>query len=297
MDILVLAAGMASRYGGLKQLEPVGRHGEVLLDYGIYDAVRSGCDRVVFVIRKDIESDFRSRVFDRIAAHVDCEYVFQDKTSRLPKSLFHLAQDRQKPYGTVQALLCAEDKIKSDFIIINSDDYYGASSYGMLCDHFKTSAKSALVGYQLDKTLLGGGRVNRGVGVFDSAGRLTGIEETYDIGVESGVVVGRTRTRNRVNMTGKEMASMNLFGFPHSVFPLLNEYWAKFTDRLRIDNSKECVLSVFCDEKLTEGEIEFECYRAKDEWFGMTYKEDTPLVRAKIAKYIQQGVYPDCLWE
>ena len=296
MEAVVLAAGMASRYGGLKQLEPVGRNGEVLLDYGIYDAVKAGCDKVIFVIRKDIEDDFRKMVFDRVARHVDCKYVFQDKTSRLPKSLYSYAEERRKPYGTVQALLCAENDIRSDFIIMNSDDYYGVSSYGMLCEHFKNSRKSALVGYRLDKTLMGDGRVNRGVCVFDSSGNLTGIEETYDIGVESGVITGRTRTQNRVNMTGSEIASMNLFGFPTSTFSLFNEYWEKFTDRIRTDNSRECLLSVFSNEMLMQGRLEFDCYSAKDEWFGMTYKEDALLVRKKIDMFVQKGVYPENLW-
>lgn len=292
VNLVVLAAGMASRYGGVKQLESVGVNGQTLLDYSVYDAVLSGCGKVIFIIRKAIEKDFREKVFDNIAKRCDASYVFQEVSSLVPSNLVSYTSTREKPYGTVQAILCAKDAVDDNFIVINADDFYGRSSYEILKKHFDASEENALVGYTLSETLSDVGTVNRGICRFDSNSKLVKIEETYKIALEKGKIIGFDKANNPIELSGDCIASMNFFGFNKSVLSSLEDYWAEFVPSIRTGEGKECLLPVFCNEKLSQNTINFKCYTAKDKWFGMTYKEDRDLVRSIIADYTKRGIYP-----
>ena len=213
--LLVLAAGMGSRYGGVKQIDAVGMHNETLLDFGVYDAAHSGYGKVVFIIRKDIEKDFRERLFDRIARNMDADYVFQSLDSLLTSDQIKQACDRKKPWGTIHALLCAKDAVKTPFTVINADDYYGRTAYQDLGAYLSTlendSTAHAMVGYVLENTMSKSGSVSRGIcsvkdGMLVSMEENTKIEYTADGGIVSHM------DRGDETLTGKEVVSMNFFG-------------------------------------------------------------------------------------
>ena len=217
--LLVLAGGMGSRYGGVKQIDAVGMHNETLLDYAVYDAVHNGFGKVVFVIRKDIETDFRARLFDRIARNCDAEYLFQSIDSLIDPKILPQAVNRKKPWGTIHAVLCAEDSVKAPFAIINADDYYGRKAYKTMAGHLSAldtySPNHAMVGYILKNTMSESGSVSRGVCKVDN-GMLVSMKEHTKIsyGEENGKRVILSQLEDgTVHLTGEETVSMNLFGF------------------------------------------------------------------------------------
>ena len=229
--LLVMAAGLGSRYGGVKQIDAVGMHGETLLDFGVYDAFHAGYGKVVFIIRKDIEHDFRERLFDRIARNMDAEYVFQDRTALLTEEEAVASVERKKPWGTIQAILCAKDAVKTPFTVINADDYYGRGAYGILGDYLSTLANDAtthaMVGFTLKNTMSPSGSVSRAIcvikdGVLVSMEENTKIEYTADGGVVSHMPSGD------VTLTGDEPVSMNFFGFTPRAFDSFMTYWENF---------------------------------------------------------------------
>lgn len=231
--LLVLAAGMGSRYGGIKQIDSVGDHGETLLDFGVYDAQKSGFEKVIFMIRKDIEKDFRERLFDRIAKNMDASYLFQSQDSLLSEEQKQLAGNRKKPWGTIHAVLCAKDTIKEPFAVINADDYYGRESFSILAEHLgsleRGSTEHAMVGYVLDHTMSRSGTVSRAIcNVQD--GYLVDMEEHTKIGFAGENVVSHRETGD-LQLTGKEWVSMNFFGFAPSAFESFSSYWGEFIQK------------------------------------------------------------------
>ena len=228
--LLVLAAGMGSRYGGVKQIDSVGKNGECLLDFAAYDAKKSGFGKVVYIIRKDIEKDFREKLFDRVARNMDAEYVFQSHESLLNDEQIRLSAERTKPWGTTHAVLCAQDAIKEPFAVINSDDYYGRDAFETLGKYLSSipadSKDHAMVGYTLGKTMSESGSVSRGVcSVKD--GKLESIVENLKIYYENGKIISDLGEK-KVLMTGEETVSMNLFGFSLKAFERFNSYWEDF---------------------------------------------------------------------
>ena len=297
--LLVLAAGMGSRYGGVKQIDAVGKNGECLLDFANYDAKKSGFEKTVFIIRKDIEKDFRERLFDRIARNFDAEYVFQERTSLLGDEEILKTADRKKPWGTVHAVLCAEEKIKGPFAVINSDDYYGREAFKTLGEYLSSinndSTEHAMVGYVLGNTMSRSGSVSRGVcSVKD--GYLDGIVENTKIYYENGGIITELNGEKK-SFTGKEWVSMNLFGFSPAAFKGFHEYWENFKKAGLYTEKQEALLPVAASDivKNKEGRIKF--FTSSEAWFGMTYPEDRETVKAEIAKKISAGYYPERLWE
>ena len=269
--LLVMAAGMGSRYGGVKQIDAVGMHGETLLDFGVYDAFHNGYGKVVFIIRRDIEQDFRERLFDRIARNMDAEYVFQERTTLLTAEQAEISKDRKKPWGTIQAILAAKDAVRTPFTVINADDYYGRTAYRILGDYLSTLSNDdthhAMVGYKCRNTMSLSGSVTRAICVIKD-GNLVSMEENPKIEFEGDKVVTRLPSGD-VYLTGDEPVSMNFFGFTPKAF----------------------------DSFMASGEGSIKVFTTPDKWFGMTYSEDKAMVMAELRKKIETGYYPEKLWE
>ena len=297
--LLVLAAGMGSRYGGVKQIDAVGKNGECLLDFAAFDAKMAGFGKVVYIIRKDIEKDFRERLFDRVARNFDAEYVFQSHESLLSDEQIKLSANRTKPWGTAHAVLCAEKAIHEPFAVINSDDYYGRSAFETLEKHLagidNNSTEHAMVGYVLDKTMSRNGSVSRGVCTVKN-GKLETIVENLKIYFEGDKVISDLGDK-KVQLTGKETVSMNLFGFSPKAFEDFNTYWENFIKNNVTAEKTEALLPVVAGDIIKNGHGTLTVYTSEESWFGMTYPEDREVVKAEIAKKIASGYYPEVLWE
>ncbi|WP_443740154.1 hypothetical protein [Treponema sp.] len=297
--LLVLAAGMGSRYGGVKQIDAVGLNNECLLDFAAYDAKKCGFGKVVFVIRKDIEKDFRERLFDRVAKNFDAEYVFQTKDALLDEQEIARAADRTKPWGTIHAVLCAEKAINSPFAVINSDDYYGRDAFKTLGEYLSNidphSPEHAMVGYVLGNTMSKSGSVSRGVCTVKD-GYLESITENTKISYKGDGIVSELDGKE-IPLTGKEWVSMNLFAFSLKAFTGFHEYWDNFKKTSLELPKTEALLPVAASDivKAKEGSIKF--FTSTEKWFGMTYPEDRAIVKQEIAKKIADGYYPETLWE
>lgn len=297
--LVVMAAGMGSRYGGVKQIDAVGLHGETLLDFGVYDACHNGYGKVVFIIRKDIEKDFRERLFDRIARNMDAEYVFQTHDSLLTPEEAEVSKDRTKPWGTIQAVLCAEDAVKTPFTVVNADDYYGRSAYetmGAYLSGLKNDdTDHAMVGFILKNTMSPSGSVSRAICKLKD-GILVSMEENTKILWKDGKVISQ-KDDGDVILTGDEPVSMNFFGFTPKVFESFRTYWEDFKRSSIREIKKECLLPNGVSEMVQKGEGSIRVLTSDDKWFGMTYPEDKPTVMAELRAKIESGYYPEKLWE
>ena len=297
--LLVLAAGMGSRYGGVKQIDAVGKNGECLLDFATFDAKKSGFGKVVYIIRKDIEKDFRERLFDRVARNMDAEYVFQSHESLLTAEQIKLSAGRSKPWGTAHAVLCAEKAVHEPFAVINSDDYYGRNAFETLGKHLSSinndSTEHAMVGYVLEKTMSRNGSVSRGVCTVKDE-NLVSIVENMKIYFEDGKVVSDMGGTKEI-LTGKETVSMNLFGFSPKAFEEFNSYWENFIKDNVTAEKTEALLPVVASDIIRDKKGSVKVYTSEESWFGMTYPEDRENVKNEIAKKITEGYYPEILWE
>ena len=299
--LVVMAAGIGSRYGGgIKQLASVGPNGEILLDYSIYDAKRAGFDRVVFVIRRDIEKDFREILGDRMADDIDVSYAFQERED-LPDG-FHCPKDRVKPWGTGQAILCCKDIVKEPFIVINADDFYGKGAYRILHDylcegvHTKGETKDiCLAGYILENTLSENGGVTRGICRTDTHNRLLSIEETKEIRRRSGGMITAPFGEGEQVLRSDCKVSMNMWGLTPDFFPLLENGFRDFLAENEEDIKAEFLLPVFIGKLIADGKAHCTMLPTRDKWFGLTYKEDLPTVRKEIEARIASGEYPNVL--
>ena len=297
--LVVMAAGMGSRYGGVKQIDAVGMHGETLLDFGIYDAAHNGYGKVVFIIRKDIEKDFRERLFDRIARNMDAEYVFQSREALLTEEEIALSKDRTKPWGTIQAILCSESAVKTPFTVVNADDYYGRSAYVTMGEYLSKlnndDRTHAMVGFVLKNTMSPSGSVTRAICV-EKDGILLSMEENPKILWKDGKVV-TLRDEGEVVLTGNELVSMNFFGFAPRVYDSFREYWEEFKKTSIREPKKECLLPNGVSEMVEKGEGSIRVLSSDDKWFGMTYPEHKPTVMRELRAKIESGYYPEKLWE
>ncbi len=297
--LLVMAAGMGSRYGGVKQIDAVGMHGETLLDFGIYDAFHNGYGKVVFIIRKDIEHDFRERLFDRIARNMDAEYVFQSMDSLLTPDEVKKSEGRKKPWGTIHAVLCAKDVINTPFTVVNADDYYGRSAYQTMGKYLSglenTDTTHAMVGFTLENTMSPSGSVTRAI-CKTKDGLLVSMEENYKILWKDGKVISEKESGDVV-LTGKEPVSMNFFGFTPKAFDSFISYWEEFKRDNITEPKKECLLPSGVSKMVEDKEGSIKVLTSDDKWFGMTYPEDKPMVMSALRAKIESGYYPQKLWE
>lgn len=296
--LLVLAAGMGSRYGGVKQIDSVGKNGECLLDFAAYDAQKSGFGKVVYIIRKDIEKDFRERLFDRVARNFDAEYVFQAHESLLSDEQIRLSSARTKPWGTAHAVLCAEKAVKTPFAVINSDDYYGREAFEILGKYLSEmdaySPEHSMVGYVLEKTMSRSGSVSRGVCTVKD-NKLESIVENLKIYYEGDKIISEWPDK-KVELTGKEWVSMNLFGFSLKAFERFHSYWDDFISQNISAEKTEALLPVAASDIIRNNEGIIKFFTSSEKWFGMTYPEDRAIVKEEIAKKISEGYYPENLW-
>ena len=297
--LLIMAAGMGSRYGGNKQVDGLGPNGEILMEYSIYDAIRAGFDKVVFVIKPGMKETLASICGDRIAKKVKVDYAFQDFSS-VP-SFYHIPEERTKPFGTVHAVLVARDYIDQPFAVINADDYYGVSAFSTIYEKLQTLApegEATMVGYQLQNTVSKNGTVSRGV-CHAVNGNLDKVVETLKIKLcENGEIrdIGAGEPGELLDPLAP--VSMNFWGFTPWIFGKLEEYFATFLKGLAADAIKaECLLPVFVDELMHEGELTVPMLTTDAVWFGVTYKEDKPFVQAELRKLHESGVYPASLHE
>lgn len=293
-DLVILAAGMGSRFGGVKQVQPVGPHGELIIEYSAFDALRAGFDRLVLVIRKDIEKDFRETIGRRLESRMDVRYVFQELGANLPGG--HVPAGRSKPWGTAHATLVAQPEVRGPFVVINADDFYGASAYRTLAAHFAASSDYAMVGYPLSQTLSEHGTVSRGLCATDASGRLTGITEITKIekapdGARYTDATGAVR-----QLTGAEIVSMNFWGFTPAVLPQLEAAFHAFLQQRGADPKAEIYLPTTLSDLNAKGEARITLHRSDDAWFGLTYKEDIPAAQAAIKALTTAGRYPAPLW-
>ena len=294
--LLILAAGMGSRYGGLKQLDPVGPSGETLLDYSVFDAIRAGFTRVVFVIRRDFDAEFRSRIGSRYENRIDVDYVYQGMDT-LPAGC-HVPATRTKPLGTGHAIWCARNQVTTPFAAINADDFYGADAYRALAQFFANPAPQsgrqnfAMVGYRLDRTLSDHGTVARGVCSTDSTGHLQSIEEC--VGIEKCNTGARYKSPigDWVNFTGQETVSMNFFGFTPAIFPMLEEGLIQFINTRANEEKAEYYIPSAVAGMMAANTAQVKVLTSNGAWFGVTYRDDKPLVAAAIAQLVAAGDYP-----
>lgn len=275
MTLLVMAAGMGSRFGGLKQIEPVGPHGEVILEFSVYDALEAGFDKAVFVIKKAIEHDFREVVGKRIEKMIDVEYSFQELED-IPAP-FTVPADRVKPWGTGQAVLSAKKFINNPFAVINADDFYGKGGYKELKKHFETSTEACMVGYKLQNTVSENGTVARGICEIEN-GYLTGVTEHLAIPKDN-------------DFPADTIASMNMFGFMPTLFDELESGFVKFLEEQGKELKSEYLLPRIVDKMIKVDGAKVKVLRTDDKWYGVTYKEDKETVVNAIAGLCAKGLY------
>ncbi len=293
--LLVMAAGMGSRYGGLKQIDPVGPNGETIIDYSIYDAMRAGFGKLVFVIRKDIELPFRETVGARFERRIPVEYVFQE-LDKIPAP-FSVPEGRTKPWGTTQAVLAAADVINEPFAVINADDFYGAESFRVLAEHLQSGSKDyAMVGFILRNTLSDFGSVARGVCRVNAEGFLEGLEELTNIERDGSAAKNTAPDGTVRRLSGDEPVSMNYWGFTSRIFAQLRGLFLQFLDRNATDLKAECYVPMAVNELIAKGEARVKVLRSRDPWFGVTYREDRPRVMESIRRLVDEGTYPGALW-
>ena len=293
--LLVLAAGMGSRYGGLKQIDPVGPTGETIIDYSIYDAMRAGFGKLVFVIRKDIEQQFREIVGSRFEKRIAVEYVFQE-LDKLPPG-YSLPAGRTKPWGTTHAILMAEDVIKEPFAAINADDFYGQQAYQLLAKHLQAGTTDyAMVGFILRNTLSDFGSVARGVCRVDANNYLTSVVEMMKI-ERDGTGAKNTDAAGQITkLSGDEAVSMNFWGFTPALFGQLRTQFDAFLKKSGNELKSECYIPSTVNDLVVAGKAKAKVLRTNDSWFGVTYREDRPQVVESIRKLIAAGAYPEKLW-
>ena len=293
--LLVLAAGMGSRYGGLKQIDPVGPAGETIIDYSIFDALRAGFGKLVFVIRRDIEQQFREIVGTCFEKRVAVDYVFQALEDIPPR--FAVPQGRTKPWGTTQAILLCADAIHEPFAAINADDFYGADGYRSLAGHLTSGSPDyAMVGFVLRNTLSDFGSVARGVCQVSDDGYLEHIVELTKVERDANGARNTDTAGTVTKLTGDEPVSMNMWGFTPQVFDQLRERFEKFLEANAADLKSECYIPNTVGELVRAREARVKVLHSRDSWFGVTYREDRPRVVESIRRLIAEGLYPERLW-
>ncbi|HWW01181.1 MAG TPA: NTP transferase domain-containing protein [Candidatus Acidoferrum sp.] len=295
LTLLVLAAGMGSRYGGLKQIDPVGPGGETLMDYSIYDARRAGFDKLVFVIRRDIERPFRETVGRRFENQMEVAYAFQE-LNQVP-ARFAVPAGRRKPWGTGHALLAGAEMVREPFAAINADDLYGANSFRGLAEHLHSGGSDyAMVGFVLRNTLSEHGSVARGVCRLNSASFLESVVELTRI-ERDGEGAKYTDATGKVHpLTGDETVSLNIWGFTPSIFSKVATQFSSFLEQHGQEEKAEFYIPSVVNTLVAGGEARVKVLRTSDSWFGITYREDRERVVAGIRRLIERGDYPEKLW-
>jgi len=296
--IAILAAGIGSRYGGFKQMDPIGPSGEFIIDYTVYDALRAGFNKVVFIIRHDIEEAFKQSIGKRVAKHVETAYVYQ-ALDTLPVAITR-NPDRTKPWGTVQALLTCADSIDAPYAILNADDFYGRESYEILSKYLERvgagESNACMVGFQLDHTLSKHGSVTRGLCQANESGLLQSIVETASIHYEGDRVVSEEADGTRNTLGNNELASMNMWGFDPALFGPFKDEFIAFLKAEGQELKSELVIPTSVSTLIEKGQATVKVLSTPSSWFGVTYPEDKPNVVQAIKDLVAAGEYPENLW-
>ncbi|MCR5421701.1 MAG: nucleotidyltransferase [Lachnospiraceae bacterium] len=300
--LVIMAAGMGSRYGGLKQIDPVDDEGNKIIDFSIYDAIRAGFSKVIFIIKKENEQDFRSSIGDMVKDHIEVEYVFQELDD-IPEGKV-IPKDRVKPWGTAHAVLSCRKVINGPFAVINADDFYGKEAFKIIYDFLENTSDTdmynyAMVGYELKNTLTENGYVSRGICSIDKDGYLTDIVERVHIEkTAEGAKYTEDDGKTYTDIDDKSIVSMNMWGFSNSfINESMNSFEDFFEKKVPVNPLKaECYLPGVVDELLAAGKATVKVLRSGDRWFGVTYKEDKPFVRESIRELKAKGEYPQKLW-
>lgn len=300
--LVIMAAGMGSRYGGLKQIDPIDDEGHIIIDFSIFDAKRAGFEKVIFIINEENEKDFRSCIGDRISKYIEVSYVFQ-KLENLPDG-FQIPEGRVKPFGTGHAILSCKDVVDGPFAVINADDYYGVHAlkeiYTYLSEYEDDNKyKYAMVGYRLNNTLTDNGYVSRGVCETDADGYLTGItERTHIERTETGAAFTEDDGKTWCEIDRNCIVSLNMFGFTKSLLDELEKRFPVFLEKNLPQNPLKCeyFLPTVVGELLAEGKADVKVLKSEDKWYGVTYKEDRQSVVDAVSKMKADGIYPVHLW-
>lgn len=296
MELVIMAAGMGSRFGGLKQIEPIHKNGEFIIDYSIYDAIRYGFDKVVFIIKKENYEIFKSTIGNRISNKITVEYVFQSNDN-VP---FELPKDRVKPLGTAHAILCCKDVVKDDFLVINSDDFYGSDAFRVASEYLKSKHESnefGMVGYMVGNTLTENGSVKRGV-CEEKDGYVTNLVESSVEKINDKIIASPLDGKDSFEVNDNTLVSMNMFMFTPKIFELLESDFNEFYKN-NVDNLLKCeylLPEVVCNN-IEKKNITFKAFKTTSKWMGVTYKEDKELVIKGINLLVEKGEYPDKLWQ
>lgn len=302
--LLILAAGMGSRYGGLKQIDPMGSEGETLLEYSVYDAIQSGFGRIVFIIREDFAADFKAKVTDRFADQIRVDCVFQDMQD-LPGDLKAPA-DRSKPWGTGHAVLAARNAIREPFAVINADDFYGRRTFEVLAEMMRSWSgdsasdgpiRAGMAAFPLSQTLSAHGKVSRGICQANEDGKLVSIVEQSAIRASAeGPIVAEGPEAGRI-FSPHQLVSMNAFAFEPAFFPELEKDFHTFLEQRIDEENAEFFLPTACTQMLTDGRLTMDVRTSNATWLGMTYAADAEGVRSALKMFINQGIYPPGLWQ
>lgn len=300
--LVVMAAGMGSRYGGLKQIDPIDKEGHIIIDFSIYDAVKAGFEKVVFIIKRQDEADFKEAIGNRMARQMDVEYVYQE-LDNLPDG-YRAPEGRVKPWGTGHAILSCADKVDAPFAVINADDYYGAHAFRMIYDYLSTHQddekyRYTMVGYILENTLTENGHVARGVCETDCAHHLVGIRERTHIEKRpEGAAYTEDDGKTWHTIPAGSTVSMNMWGFTPSILRELRDRFPRFLEENLDSNPLKCeyFLPSVVGELLAEDKAVVEVMKSEDRWYGVTYKEDKPVVMEAVRALKEKGVYPEKLW-
>lgn len=295
--LLILAAGMGSRFGGLKQVEPVGPKGEAIIDYSIFDAIRTGFGKVVFIIRESFADAFKEKFEEKLKGKIEVDYVYQE-LDMLPEG-YTLPEGREKPWGTAHAILVAKDAINEPFCALNADDFYGFNAYKTMAEfltHSNNQQEYSMVGYKLNKTLSDFGSVSRGICEVDENQYLQKIVENKKILKKDGEIISVMDDGNEVKLSGEENVSMNIWGFKPTVFATLEEKFREFLDAKINEPKSEMYIPSVVFDMIDEEKAKVKVLEADSPWFGVTYKEDKPLVVKRINQMVQRGDYPEKLF-
>ncbi len=302
--LVIMAAGMGSRYGGLKQIDPVDPYGNIIMDYSIYDAMQAGFKKFVFVIKHQIEEDFKKVIGNRIEKRAEVHYAYQEM-DKIPEGLIEIPAERVKPWGTGHAILCCREFLDAPFAVINADDFYGRDAFVQLFNYLKSAEeadpmKISMVGYILENTLTDNGHVARGVCRVSEDGYLQKIDERTMIQkIDGQAHYSEDGGKTFVAVSNTAPVSMNMWGFPLAYLRALERKFPAFLQKTVKENplKGEFFLPIVVDELLQAGEATVEVLHSADKWFGVTYKEDKPAVEAGIQALKDRGLYPEKLWE
>jgi NDP-sugar pyrophosphorylase family protein len=296
--LLILAAGMASRYGSMKQIQGFGPSGETIMDYSIYDAMRAGFKKVVFIIRKDFADDFKSIFEPKLKGKIATGYVYQDLKSFTGE--FAIPAERLKPWGTAHAVLCAKDEISEPFAVINADDFYGRDSFEKAYKFLTGDCSPTLysiIGYELAKTLSANGSVSRGVCEVDNKGNLVSIAERTKIYRDENGKITYEEGEKKFEVPDDSKVSMNFWCFDPGVFGFIEKIFAEFLQQSGNESKSEFFIPIIGDRFIHEGKGAIKVIPTSSQWFGVTYKEDAPGVQKSLDELIESGSYPDNLWK